>query len=55
MKADTETAIKAFGNNEQLKKVFRTLFIPMSGMILTRALDPATAQQIIRVIMGMGI
>ena len=55
MKADTDAAIEAFGKNEQVKKVFWTLFISMSGLVLARVLDPATAQQIVRLITGMGI
>jgi len=33
MKADTDAAIEAFGKNEQVKKVFWTLFISMAGPI----------------------
>jgi predicted MFS family arabinose efflux permease len=40
MKADTEAAIEAFGKNEQVKKVFWTLFISMSGLVLARVVDP---------------
>ncbi|AGB02243.1 hypothetical protein [Methanoregula formicica] len=45
MKADTDSAIEAFGKNEQVKKVFWTLFISMAGQILAQVLDPVTAQQ----------
>jgi hypothetical protein len=55
MKADTEAAIEAFGKNEQVKKVFWTLFISMAGLVLAQVLDPATAQQIVGMITGMGI
>jgi disulfide bond formation protein DsbB len=55
MKADTDAAIEAFGKNEQVKKVFWTLFISMSGLVLARVLDPATAQQIVGLITGIGI
>jgi hypothetical protein len=54
MKADTDAAIEAFGKNEQVKKVFWTLFISMAGLVLAQVLDPATAQQIVSMITGMG-
>ncbi len=55
MKADTAAAIEAFGKNEQVKKVFWTFFISMAGLVLARVVDPATAQQIVGLITGMGI
>jgi len=55
MKADTGAAIEAFGKNEQVKKVFWTFFISMAGLVLARVVDPATAQQIVGMITGMGI
>jgi hypothetical protein len=51
MKADTEAAINAFGKNEQVKKVFWTLFVAMAGLVLARVVDPVTAQQVVEVIM----
>ena len=54
MKADTDAAIEAFGKNEQVKKVFWTLFISMAGLVLAQVLDPVTAQQIVGLITGMG-
>jgi hypothetical protein len=53
--ADTDAAIKAFGKNEQVKKVFWTLFISMAGLVLARVVDPVTAQQIVGLITGMGV
>lgn len=47
MKADTDAAIDAFGNNDQVKKVFWALFVAMAGLVLARVLDPVTAQQIV--------
>ena len=55
MKADTDAAIEAFGKNEQVKKVFWTFFIGMAGLVLARVVDPATAQQIVGLITGMGV
>jgi hypothetical protein len=54
MRADTDAAIEAFGKNEQVKKVFWTLFISMAGLVLAQVLDPATAQQIVSMITGIG-
>ena len=55
MKADTEAAINAFGKNEQVKKVFWTLFVAMAGLLLARVVDPVTAQQVVGIITGMGV
>jgi hypothetical protein len=44
--------IEAFSKNEQVKKVFRPLFIGMAGMVLARVIDAATAQQIFGIITG---
>jgi hypothetical protein len=55
MKADADAVIDAFGKNEQVKKVFWTLFVAMAGLMLARVVDPVTAQQIVGVITGMGI
>jgi hypothetical protein len=55
MKADTDAAINAFGKNEQVKKVFWTLFMAMAGLELARVVDPVTAQQVVGIITGMGV
>ncbi len=55
MKADTNTAIEAFGKNEQVKKVFWTLFISMAGLVLARVVDPSIAQQVVGLITGIGM
>jgi len=54
MKADTEAAINAFGKNEQVKRVFWTLFVAMAGLVLAKVLDPVSVQQIIGVIGSSG-
>jgi hypothetical protein len=51
MKTDTDAVIDAFGKNEQVKTVFWTLFVAMAGLVLTRVVDPVTAQQVVEVIM----
>ena len=52
MKADASTVIDAFGKNEQIKKVFWTLFMALAGLVLAEVLDPVTAQQMIGIIAG---
>ncbi len=54
IKADTDTAIEAFGKNEQVKKVFWALFVAMAGLVLARVVDPVTAQQVVGIISGLG-
>ena len=54
MKADTDAVIDMFGKNEQVKKVFWTLFVVMAGLVLARVVDPVTAHQIIGVISSSG-
>jgi len=54
MKADVDAAIGTFGKNEQTKKVFWTMFVSMTGLVLARVLDPETARQAVGVITGMG-
>ena len=54
MKADADAAIEAFGKNEQVKRIFWTLFVVMAGLVLTRVVDPVTAQQVVGVIGSSG-
>ena len=35
-------SIDAFGKNEQVKKVFWTLFVAMAGLVLAQVVDPVT-------------
>jgi len=53
MKADTDAAVAAFGKNEQVKKVFWTLFFAMSGLVLARVADPGIARQIVGMLAGI--
>jgi hypothetical protein len=55
MKADTEAVINAFGKNEQVKKVFWTLFVAMTGLVMARVVDPVTARQVVGIITGIGV
>jgi hypothetical protein len=41
--------------NEQMKRVFWTLFVAMAGQVLARVVDPGTAQQVVGIITGMGV
>ena len=54
MKADTDVVIEAFGKNEQVKKVFWSVFAVVSGLVLAQVVDPDTAQQIVGLITEMG-
>jgi len=54
MKADVEIVIEAFGKNEQVRKVFWTLFVAMAGLVLAQVVDPVTAQKVVGLITGMG-
>jgi hypothetical protein len=54
MKEDTDAVIDAFGKNEHVRKVFWTVFVAMAGVVVTRVLDPATAQQVLAIITGIG-
>jgi hypothetical protein len=44
----------AFGKNEQVRKVFWTLFVAMAGLVLARVVDPVTAHQVVGIITVMG-
>jgi hypothetical protein len=55
MKADTNAVIDAFGKNEQVKKVFWTLFVAMAGLVMARVVDPGTAQQVVGILSGAGV
>ena len=54
MKVDPEVVIDSFGKNEQVKKVFWTVFIVMAGLVMARVVDPETAQRMVQVMMGTG-
>jgi len=53
--ADVDIVIEAFGKNEQVKKVFWSLFVVMTGLVLAKVLDPVSVQQIIGVIGSSGL
>jgi hypothetical protein len=53
MAVDTDAVLEAFGKNDQVKKVFWTLFITTAGLVLTDVLDPAMAHQIVGILAGL--
>ncbi len=52
MKADADAIILAFGKNEQVKKVFWTLFVAMAGLVLARVVDPTLAAKVVAILAG---
>ena len=52
--ADVDVVIEAFGKNEQMKKVFWSLFVVMAGLVLAKVLDPVSVQQVVGVIGSSG-
>jgi len=48
-----DSSIEVFGKNEQVKRVFWTLFVAMAGLVLARVVDPVTAQQLVGIISGL--
>ena len=52
MMMDTEMILEIFGRNEQVKKVFWSVFIVLAGFVLAQLVDPVTAQQIAGIITG---
>jgi hypothetical protein len=55
MKPDADAVMEAIGKNEQVKKVFWTLFISMAVLVLAQIADPATAEMIIRILTTTGL
>ena len=55
MKADTDAVLEAFGKNEQVKKVFWSVFIALAGLVLAEVVDPETTRQILGIFTGTGV
>lgn len=53
MAADTGAVLDAFGKNEQIRKVFWTLFLAVAGLVLAEIADPAAAQNILAALAGI--
>jgi hypothetical protein len=52
---DMETIIGLFGKNEQVRKVFWSVFFILAGLVLAQVVDPETAQQIIGLLTGLAV
>ena len=50
----TVSSIDTFEKNNQTKNIFWILLVVMAR-VLARVVDPVTAQQVVGVIMGMGV
>jgi hypothetical protein len=46
--------VRILYQDDDAKKVFWAVFVAMAGLVLARVLDPATAQQVVGVITGIG-
>jgi len=55
MKADTDAVLGQFGKNEQVKKVFWSVFIALAGLVLAQVFDPETTRQILGILTGTGV
>jgi len=53
MSVDTDAVLEAFGKNEQVKKVFWSVFVILAGLVLAEVVDPATAQALLAAITGI--
>jgi F0F1-type ATP synthase assembly protein I len=53
MKADTDAVLSTFGKNEHTRKVFWALFMATASLMLAQVVDPAAAQEIIKVLAGI--
>jgi hypothetical protein len=54
MNTDTDTIILLFGKNEQVRRVFWSVFIVLAGFVLAQVVDPETAQAVLRLLTGTG-
>ena len=50
MQADAKAVVDAFGKNEQVVKVIWALVIAITGLMITKVLDPGMAQQVVGVL-----
>ncbi len=51
--ADTGAVIVAFGKNEQIKKVFWTVFFALASLVLAQVAGPETVEQVLAVLAGI--
>ena len=50
MQADAQAVVEAFGKNEHVMRVIWALVVAMTGLVITKVLDPGMAQQAVGVI-----
>ena len=55
MQADAQAVVEAFGKNEQVMKVIWALVIAMTGLGITKVLDPGMAHQVVGVLTSGGL
>ena len=55
MQADADAVIEAFRKNEHVMKVIWTLVVAMTGLVITKVLDPGMAQQVVGVLTTGGL
>jgi F0F1-type ATP synthase assembly protein I len=53
VQVDTEAVIAVLGRNEQVKKIFWTLFLAVAGLVLAEIVDPGTAEKIVAALAGI--
>jgi hypothetical protein len=51
--ADTGAVILAFGKNEQIKKVFWTVFLALAGLVFAQVAEPGAVEQVLAVLAGI--
>jgi hypothetical protein len=54
MSTDTDTLIQLIGKNEQVKKVFWSVFVILAGFVLAQVVEPEVAREILALITGAG-
>ncbi len=54
MKTDEEAMIALLGKNEQVKRVFWSLFLALAGLVLAQVMEPALARQVVGILIGAG-
>ncbi|MDD5188550.1 MAG: hypothetical protein PHF57_10135 [Methanoregula sp.] len=48
MQTDAQVGIEVFGKNVQVMMVIWALVVAMTGLVITKVLDPGKAQQVVR-------
>jgi hypothetical protein len=53
MRVDTDAVLCAFGRNEQVRKVFWTLFITLAGLVLAQIANPVLVEKVLGILTGL--